>query len=241
MRDLRENGTSLHHGGQSRLGVTANLTHWANVGLLLGQRRRRCANNKPALTQCVVLQGWCDSWAGDFSNTTRETLLAKTWQVIGRVYVPQTKASGLLYWLDYTYRLIQKVFVPADRETVRTRLIRWYISQQTQGIGSMSRVCWDDTSNADNYYLACLERFFLHQLATFFQSKRSIDAEPIWIAWSSAYYNNPTPRTFSHRFSTKINFLGSQSVRTIWVAQDLIARGWYSQDRFHAAVHFCEV
>ena len=35
----------------------ANTTHWNNVGLMLGQRRRRWANIKPTLFQCVVFAG----------------------------------------------------------------------------------------------------------------------------------------------------------------------------------------
>ena len=32
--------------------------HWANVGLLFAQRRRRGANIKPTLVQCIVLTVW---------------------------------------------------------------------------------------------------------------------------------------------------------------------------------------
>ena len=32
----------------------SNRIHWANVGLMLGQRRRRWPNIKPALAQCIV-------------------------------------------------------------------------------------------------------------------------------------------------------------------------------------------
>ena len=37
--------------------IPANTTHWSNVGLMLGQRRRRWANIKPTLFQSVVFAG----------------------------------------------------------------------------------------------------------------------------------------------------------------------------------------
>ena len=41
----------------------ANPTHWSNVGLLLGRRRRRWPNNKPTLFQCFVFAGLPDNVA----------------------------------------------------------------------------------------------------------------------------------------------------------------------------------
>ena len=37
--------------------IPADTTHWPNVGSLLGQRRRRWANNYPTLGQCLVFSG----------------------------------------------------------------------------------------------------------------------------------------------------------------------------------------
>ena len=34
------------------------MTHWNNVGLMLGQRRRRWSNIQPTLFQCVLLPGY---------------------------------------------------------------------------------------------------------------------------------------------------------------------------------------
>ena len=36
----------------------ANTRHWTKAGLLLGQRRRRWPNNKPALVQCLEFTTW---------------------------------------------------------------------------------------------------------------------------------------------------------------------------------------
>ena len=36
----------------------ASTRHWDSVGLMLGQRRRRWANIKPTLSQCIVLAGY---------------------------------------------------------------------------------------------------------------------------------------------------------------------------------------
>ena len=33
------------------------MTHFYNVGLLSGQRRRRCANIKPAMVECFAFTG----------------------------------------------------------------------------------------------------------------------------------------------------------------------------------------
>ena len=35
----------------------ANIRHWANAGLLVGQRRRRWANSKPTLAQRLMFAG----------------------------------------------------------------------------------------------------------------------------------------------------------------------------------------
>ena len=37
--------------------IPTNTRYWNNVGLMLGQRRRRCTNIKPILFQCVVFAG----------------------------------------------------------------------------------------------------------------------------------------------------------------------------------------
>ena len=44
----------------------ANTIHWANAGLMLAQRRRRWANIKPALAQCIVLSGLVSSGVEEF-------------------------------------------------------------------------------------------------------------------------------------------------------------------------------
>ena len=38
-------------------GSPANMKRWANVGLLLGQRRRRWANSELTLAQCLMFAG----------------------------------------------------------------------------------------------------------------------------------------------------------------------------------------
>ena len=43
-----------HNGGNS---ILANTRHWTNIGLILGQRRRRRANIEPTLDQCPVFIG----------------------------------------------------------------------------------------------------------------------------------------------------------------------------------------
>ena len=37
--------------------IPANMRRWADAGLLLGQRRRRWANSKPALVQRPMIAG----------------------------------------------------------------------------------------------------------------------------------------------------------------------------------------
>ena len=34
------------------------MRRWPSAGLLLGQRRRRCVNSKPALGQRLMFAGW---------------------------------------------------------------------------------------------------------------------------------------------------------------------------------------
>ena len=52
----RANQVSSSHGA-----FPANTTPWINAVLMLVQRRRRWANNKPALVQGVVLAGFSPS------------------------------------------------------------------------------------------------------------------------------------------------------------------------------------
>ena len=42
--------------------LPANTKHWPNAGSMLGQRRRRWSNNKPALGECFVFDGSFLNW-----------------------------------------------------------------------------------------------------------------------------------------------------------------------------------
>ena len=64
----------LHWDTFSPAHFPANTRHWANVGLMLGQRRRRWTNIKPILVQCLVFAGlvqWQKEGDGRIYETTR--------------------------------------------------------------------------------------------------------------------------------------------------------------------------
>ena len=50
-------GMLISGGGGNNISSPANMRCWPNVGLPLGQRRRRWANSKPALDQRLMFAG----------------------------------------------------------------------------------------------------------------------------------------------------------------------------------------
>ena len=64
-------------------GIRENTRYWVNVGLLLGQRRRRWPNNKPTLTQCIMFAG---------ADSDMQTRLVDWTRV-------RTLKRSLLYWV----------------------------------------------------------------------------------------------------------------------------------------------